>query len=90
MGDDEKGDQTEEKVSESLEFGDAEEEETDGNFGQGEGDEDLDPVKVIVFEETLVVFWGEVVKVSSEAKGYFEHHKAHAHRIDHLSQLALP
>jgi len=84
VGEDYEGDEGEEEVAVAGEFGDAQEEEADGDFGDGEGDKYLDPVEVVVFEEAFEVVRGEVLDVAAEAVGDFQHHEAHAHCVDDL------
>jgi len=67
-----------------IEFGDAEEEQTDGDFAYGEGDKDLDPIEVVVFEEANEFVVLKVVYVSPEAVVYFQHDEAYAHCVDDL------
>ena len=82
---DEEGDQAEEEPAPPVEFRDAEEEEADGDFGQAEDDEDLDPVQIVVFQEALVIACGQILNVSPKAKVDFHSHKANSYRIYHLS-----
>ncbi len=49
IGEDEEPDEGPEEEAPAFEFGDAEEEEADADFREGEGDEDLVPVEVVVF-----------------------------------------
>ena len=84
MRDHQETNQSKKEPAPSFKLGNSEEEEADGDFAEGEGDEDLDPVEEIVFEEAFVVIGGEVLNVAAEPVVDFEHDEAHANRVDHL------
>ena len=81
---DQESNQAEEKVSVFCKFGYSQEEKADRDLGNGKCDEDLDPVEVIVFEESLIVIWRQILGVSSEAIVDFQHYKAHSNCVEHL------
>lgn len=79
----EESDQAEEEIEIPFELG-YPQEEADRDLRDGQRYKDLDPVKVVVFEETFKVVVKEVSHMSSETVTDFQYHKAHAYRIDHL------
>ena len=58
MREEEEGDEGVEEAGEGLELGEAEQEEADGDFADGEREEELRRVEVVVFEEVAVLFYG--------------------------------
>lgn len=85
MRDQEEDDEAVEELAPLLEFGDTEEEHGDGEFADEEGDEDLTPIEVVVFEESGVIFLLDVEAVSSKTPKDFLNDQAHTDRVRDLS-----